>query len=245
MNLKFTMRKRDLYELISKEKQRLHITQRDYPINIFELCKRFSNVVIKEVNFITKDLRGLVRIASNKNENHVILVNSNKTFEEKNYHGTHEFAHILTITDSPGTTLQCFEKIRPNQDTYIEWLANEGAAEFLMPYREVLPFVKKESESFDESSLPILDLTERLSSMYNVSFTVAQNRIRNLSYEIWQYLHGFNIDEIEILSKSEQVKKNIHIEALPEIENNMLFKLWASEPQQPFFYYSTSYRFAI
>lgn len=239
------MKKRQLYELISNEKQRLHITQQDYPINIFELCKKFKNVVIAEADFQTKNLRGLVRLASNKDENHVILVNGNKTFEEKNYHGTHEFTHILTIKDSPGTTLQCFDKVLPHQDSYIEWLANEGAAELLMPYKEVLPFIKRESQSFNESTFPILDLTEQLSSMYNVSFAVAQNRICNLSYEIWQYLHGFNIDEIEILSKSEQIKRNINIETLLDVENNMFKKLWSHEPQQPFFCYSTSYKFAI
>lgn len=134
-------------------------------------------------------MRGIVRIAKNRDENHVILLNENKSFVEQNYHGFHELTHILTV-DEPGTTLNCFGNTRPNQNSYIEWLANEGAAEFLMPYKEILPIIRNESKTFDEHSMPIFDLSEKLSNMYNVSTVVVQNRISSLSYEIWQYLSG-------------------------------------------------------
>lgn len=112
-------------------------------------------------------MRGIVRIAKNRDENHVILLNENKSFVEQNYHGFHELTHILTV-DEPGTTLNCFGNTRPNQNSYIEWLANEGAAEFLMPYKEILPIIRNESKTFDEHSMPIFDLSEKLSNMYNV-----------------------------------------------------------------------------
>lgn len=121
-------------------------------------------------------MRGIVRIAKNRDENHVILLNENKSFVEQNYHGFHELTHILTV-DEPGTTLNCFGNTRPNQNSYIEWLANEGAAEFLMPYKEILPIIRNESKTFDEHSMPIFDLSEKLSNMYNVSTVVVQNRI--------------------------------------------------------------------
>lgn len=242
------MNKRQLYELVSKAKRELDITEQDYPINIFNLCKYYSNVIIEEVDFHTKDLRGLVHIAENASENHVILVNKNKTFEEKNYHGAHEFMHIITNDNAPGTTLRCFDKIRPNQNTYVEWLANEGAAELMMPYREILPLVKEESDFFSLSTLPIHELTKQLSYTYSVSTMVAQNRLNNLAYEIWQYLNGVEIDNIEILSYNEQKKRNIQIESLPDIENKMIRSILSShfpEPQRPFFHYSSSYKFAI
>lgn len=248
MKIREIMTKLQLYELVSKVKKELDITEQDYPINIFNLCSYYSNVVIKEVDFHTKDLRGLVHIAENKNENHVILVNKNKTFEEKNYHGTHEFMHIITIDNSPGTTLRCFDKIRPNQNAYIEWLANEGAAELMMPYREILPLVKEASEHFCLSALPIHQLTEQLSYTYSVSTMVAHNRLNNLAYEIWQYLNGVEINDIEILSYNEQKKRNIQIDSLPDIENKMIRSVLSSrfsETQRPFFHYSSSYKFAI
>lgn len=62
-------------------------------------------------------MRGIVRIAKNRDENHVILLNENKSFVEQNYHGFHELTHILTV-DEPGTTLNCFGNTRPNQNSY-------------------------------------------------------------------------------------------------------------------------------
>lgn len=193
-------------------------------------------------------MRGIVRIAKNRDENHVILLNENKSFVEQNYHGFHELTHILTV-DEPGTTLNCFGNTRPNQNSYIEWLANEGAAEFLMPYKEILPIIRNESKTFDEHSMPIFDLSEKLSNMYNVSTVVVQNRISSLSYEIWQYLSGTDIDKIQWMSHSEQQRKGINVDSLLDIENKMFDACWNYEqtkvPIKPFFFYSKDYIFAV
>ncbi len=191
-------------------------------------------------------MRGIVHIAENKKENHVILLNANKSQIEQNYHGFHEFTHILT-TDEPGTTINCFEKIKPNQNTYIEWLANEGAAEFVMPYREILPIIKEESKSFDSYSYPVCGLIEYLAYKYNVSTIVAKNRIVNLSYEIWQHINGVNIDDIEIMSFAEQKRNNIHVDSLLDIEDYKHAETYFSENEtpKPFFSYSNSYKLAI
>lgn len=193
-------------------------------------------------------MRGIVRIAKNRDENHVILLNENKSFVEQNYHGFHELTHILTV-DEPGTTLNCFGNTRPNQNSYIEWLANEGAAEFLTPYKEILPIIRNESKTFDEHSMPIFDLSEKLSNMYNVSTVVVQNRISSLSYEIWQYLSGTDIDEIQLMSHSEQQRKGINVDSLLDIENKMFDACWNYEqtkvPIKPFFFYSKDYIFAV
>lgn len=211
-------------------------------------AKKFKNVKIKTLPFSTYDLRGIVRIAKNRDENHVILLNENKSFVEQNYHGFHELTHILTV-DEPGTTLNCFGNTRPNQNSYIEWLANEGAAEFLMPYKEILPIIRNESKTFDEHSMPIFDLSEKLSNMYNVSTVVVQNRISSLSYEIWQYLSGTDIDKIQLMSHSEQQRKGINVDSLLDIENKMFDACWNYEqtkvPIKPFFFYSKDYIFAV
>lgn len=126
---------------MSNLKKRLGITVSDYPLDIFELCSVISNVEIRALPFVTPDLRGMVNLAKKKDENHVILVNSNKSFEEQNFHGFHELMHIPTV-DKSGTILRCYDRIRPNQDSYLEWLANEGAAEFAVPYKMILPMIK-------------------------------------------------------------------------------------------------------
>lgn len=62
--------------------------------------------------------------------------------------------------------------------------------------------------------MPIFDLSEKLSNMYNVSTVVVQNRISSLSYEIWQYLSGTDIDKIQLMSHSEQQRKGINVDSL-------------------------------
>lgn len=226
---------------MDKYRKQLGITNMKYPLNIFDLCDRFKNVEIAAMPFNTKDLRGIVHIAESDNENHVILLNSNKSKPEQNYHGFHEFAHILTV-DEPGVTINCFDKTKPNQNGYIEWLANEGAAELVMPYKEILPYIKKGIKYYDEcSSCPIYALTSDMSSKYGVTSTVAQYRITSLSYEIWQYLNGTPIDRIKVLSHSEQQRQNIKIESLFDIENNMLNEMWLGNDRKPFFCYSKTY----
>ena len=176
------MNKSNLYKCINFHKNQLSITSRDYPLNIFDICtQKISNVKIDAVPFKTDNLRGMVSISPNKNENHVILVNGNKSIEEQNYYGFHELCHIITV-DRPGTTISCFDRVLPNQDSYLEWLANEGAAEFIMPYKYILRDVKECSSYFDNYSFPIWELTEILSKKYGVSTTVAQNRLNSLSY---------------------------------------------------------------
>ena len=212
-----------------------------YPLDIFELCDRIKNVEIAAIPFNTKNLRGIVHIAENANENHVILINSNNSKLEQNYHGFHEFAHILTA-DEPGVTINCLEEIKPNQTDYIEWLANEGAAELVMPYKEILPYIKEGIKYYDKcTSCPVYALTSDMSSKFGVTSTVAQYRITSLSYEIWQYLNGTPIERIRILSHSEQQRRNIKIESLFDIENNMLSEMLFGNDRKPFFCYSKSY----
>lgn len=135
------MNKAELYQLVSNLRNQFKITFSDYPLNIFKFCSRIDNVEIITVPFYTRDLRGMVSLADNVKENNVILVNCNKSFVEQNFHGFHELMHIPTA-DKPGTVLKCYEQVKPNQDSYLEWLANEGAAEFVVPYKIILPIIK-------------------------------------------------------------------------------------------------------
>lgn len=138
------MNKAELYKLVSDLRKQFKISDSDYPLNIFSLCSRITNVEIEAVPFITRDLRGMVSLAKNNNENNVILVNSNKSFEEQNFHGFHELMHIPTA-DERGTVLRCYERLKPNQNSYIEWLANEGAAEFTVPLKILKSFIDSKS----------------------------------------------------------------------------------------------------
>lgn len=201
-------------------------------MNIFKLCSRISNVEIAAAPFKTHDLRGMVSLARNNNENNVILVNSNKSFEEQDFHGFHELMHIPTV-DKPGAMLRCYERVRPNQDSYLEWLANEGAAEFTVPYKILLPMIKDKYSDLIRN-IGTWDFCIKNAAIFGVSPTVLQNRIDNLKYEVDQYLNGVPLDKVEILSKRKQDDRGIVVQSLVEMENQRLSVMWDAthSPQQ-------------
>lgn len=188
------------------------------------MCSEIGDVEIKAVPFNTRDLRGMVSLAKNDKENNVILVNSNKSFEEQNFHGFHELMHIPTV-DEPGTILRCYERVKPNQDSYLEWLANEGAAEFVVPYKILLPIIKNKYSDLIQG-FGTWDFCNEYSYKFGVSNTVMQYRIETLKYEIDQYLNGVALDEIEILSKRKQDDRGIIVQSLVEMENQRLSVMW-------------------
>ncbi|MCR5479328.1 MAG: ImmA/IrrE family metallo-endopeptidase [Ruminococcus sp.] len=157
----------------------------------------------------------MAQLANSESDINCILINSNLSQTELNFHGTHELMHIYLPSESKGTTFRCYDKIRPYQDSYLEWLANEGAAELLMPYKWFI---------VDFSELYKLYSTDRtrwiqhyqfftpfdlLAHKYHVSTMVVKNRIRNLSYEIQQYNQGVDINRIRILSNTQQERLGI------------------------------------
>ena len=205
-------------------KQQFNINPSDYPVDIFEICKRISNVEIQAVPFKTADLRGMVSLANNVSEAHVILVNSNKSFQEQNFHGFHELMHIPTA-DQPGTLLRCYDTVKPNQNSYMEWLANEGAAEFVVPYKLLLPMIKDEFSDMI-TGIGTWQFCEDHSDDFGVSPIVLQNRIDSLKYETYQYLNGVPLDKIEILSWNKQKQRGINVKSLVELESERLRRMW-------------------
>ena len=193
-------------------------------MNIFKLCSEIGDVEIKAVPFNTRDLRGMVSLAKNDKENNVILVNSNKSFEEQNFHGFHELMHIPTV-DEPGTILRCYERIKPSQDSYLEWLANEGAAEFTVPYKILLPMIKDRYSDLIQD-FGTWDFCLENSAKFGVSTTVMQYRIDTLKYEIEQYMNGVPLEKIEILSNNKLNQRGIKVKSLVDMENERMVLSW-------------------
>lgn len=184
-------------------------------------------------------------VAGKSNNTNYILVNSNLSIQEQNFHGIHELIHIYTSKPHSGQKFNCYDRVKPNQSSYIEWVANEGSAELILPYKELLPFIKDNISSFDNKTLPIWGLTYLISHKYPVSQTVVQNRLNNLKYEIYQYLNGTDINNIEILSSKQQQSRGIYIDSLVDIETKRLMDCLTNHKSivnSSFFDYSESYR---
>lgn len=175
-----------------------------------------------------------------------ILVNSNLSQEEQNFHGMHEFIHIALDNGNGGHTFKCYDRVKPFQNSYVEWLANEGAAELILPHDVLLPYIKEKIKTFDDNILGVYNLVYEIACIYKVSPVVVQNRLNSLRYEIYQYLYGCDINNIKIISKTQQKKLGIEIDSLNDIENRRLTETWLNSDKsvivKPFFSYSKSYK---
>lgn len=187
----------------------------------------------------------MASLANEESPVNCILVNSNLSQEEQNFHGTHEFIHIALDDGKGGRTFKCYDKIKPFQNPYTEWLANEGAAELILPHDVLLPYIKERINTFDDNIIGVYNMIDEIAQIYRVSPVVVQNRLNSLSYEIFQYLSGCDINDIKILSKTQQQRYGIYVDSLNDIENRRLTEVWFGKEQshviKPFFSYSESY----
>lgn len=173
----------------------------------------------------------MATIANDPSDINCILVNSNLSFVEQNFHGIHELIHIVSCPKNSGQTFSCFETVKPNQNSYIEWVANEGAAELLIPYRKLLPIIKQKYPELIRD-LGTYNFCEKYADEFYVTSTVLQHRIDSLKYEIFQYISGTDIDSIQILSKKAQENRGIYIKSLVDLENERLSS-WFSNFKAP------------
>ena len=212
---------------IEELRHKLLINGVNQPFDIFDICSRFGDLDIKSVPFKTNGLRGMAIIADKDSSLNCILVNSNLDSSIQNFHGFHELMHICFASKNQGQTFTCYDKVQPHQNKYSEWLANEGAAELLVPYKELLPLIKSNYAHLTQG-IGTFEFCEKISSKFRVSPTVIQNRIISLAYEIKQYISGVDIDNIRILSKNQQIKENINLKSLVDLEEERILATFKS-----------------
>lgn len=199
--------KKKLYNEVDKLKYELglELTSDIYPIDSKKLGKyNCKNLIIDEIPFPSQYICGILYKGDNSTS---IALNSNRETYQQNFDCMHELIHYF-FHDISYCQLMCSEK-NINQDSYIEWQANEGAAQFLVPYQIFIPkyleLEKKYAHSFWED-----DSIEELAEYFNVSYSVIKNRINNLENEILQYKKGTNINSLVVISKSKAISLGLN-----------------------------------
>ena len=217
----------------------LHSDLQNYPLDLVTLFENSEDLDFAKLPFQTHSLRGMAIKAENARQNDIILLNSHLSPVEQNFYCAHELIHLCLHRDLKGNTFHCYEKVRPNQNPFIEWHANEGAAELLVPYTLILPLIA-ESRIFSSrhALLDIYDLKAELAKRFLVTEAVINYRLEGLKYEIFQYLSGTPLEEIEILSNNQQKKQDIYISSLNELAydnwQGMPDESWEGEKDIPF-----------
>lgn len=190
------MTKQRLYWLVEK-------IRRDYGINYpppydaRTLCTSVFGLHLNTIDLKTPKLRGMSHIPSRS-----IVIDSKKTDSEQNFYCMHEIIHQTVHKNRPTKSYSCYDETQADQDPFIEWEANEGAAQFLIPYQDFIPRVAMYFNAYSPHAL--WGLQEMLSDHYFVSQQVIGIRLDSLSYEIDQYRQGVSMENIELLSRTQR-----------------------------------------
>lgn len=221
------MTKAELYKNTDCIREYLNIRRRDYPLNISSLCEQ-QKIKVETIPFKTKGLRGMAFIGETMEED-IIFLNRHRGEKELNFDCGHELMHLIYHRNKRNS-FNCYESVLLQQDKYIEWQANESAAELLVPYKIFLPLVKSTYKYFDDF-MNIMAFKRKTAQLFGVSESVISHRLDNLKYEIYQYLNNVPLDEVIIMSNSQQQSNNIVVESINDIENRLLnidFERWFS-----------------
>lgn len=217
----FYLTKAGLYTQVTNLRCRLGLGPDEYGLNMLDLCKN-KGIKVSEHPFTTPGLRAMAQVGDDIYPDAVIL-NSARNHTEQNVDCAHECIHLSFHRNEPCNAFQCFETALPNQNKYLEWQANEGGAELLVPYKTLLPIIKKNFHCL-KTYLDIYLLKEELIYRYNVTEAVITYRLESLKYEIEQYINGIPVTNLHILSYSSQLKKGIKIKSLNNIAMDDLSK---------------------
>jgi len=171
----------------------------DQPIMLVDILSLYARCDVEYCNFKTPGLCGVAMVGDKMD---TIVLNTNRSPEEQNFDCGHEFIHLTEhrhIQDS----FNCFTKAKPQQNTFHEWQANEGSAQFLVPYQDFIP---RFSHLF---SLNCGDIVSALAEHYYVTTQVINIRLDSLSYEIDQYRAGTPLSQLELLSRNQRRRRGI------------------------------------
>lgn len=226
--------KAGLYYEINTLRNRLGIKQNEYGFDIINYCMK-NDILVEAVPFATKGLRGMACVG-NEYEKDVILLNSKRDSIEQNFDCCHEVVHLGIHRYLGKKTFNCIDRVYAKQDEYLEWQANEGAAELFMPYYLIVQYVGSRYREL-ETSKDISKLKTQISSIFNVTKTVVEIRLESLKYEIKQYAFGVPLNDIEVLSASQQRERNINVKSINEMEK--WFYKDEQKPQNYFINFNT------
>lgn len=192
--------KKALYEQVDKLKIKLDLKAAEFPINALDLAYKYC--VNLEVQYL--EFEKLCAILHKSPTTTTLALNKLRSPFSQNFDCMHELIHYFLHDNQSAFNCMDFDGFK--QNGYLEWQANEGAAQALVPYQEFIPlYVKIAIENKNEFYL--YKIINSLASHFHVTEHVINNRIRSLQYEIYQYFTlNTPIKDLKILSHSKQQK---------------------------------------
>lgn len=211
--------KAKLYAMVERLRTHLDVSFSSYPLSVPSiLSNERYRVQVESGPFKTKGLQAMVKINFDEKGTALIMLNDYRCKDEQNFDCAHELIHIAYHQCTGAQSFQCYEKALPTQNPYLEWQANEGGAELLVPYRLLLPRIKANDNMILSGWSEIYRLKEKLAEDFGVSMGVINIRFESLRYEIDHYLNGTPIEKIELLSHNQQKQRGIVVKSINDLE---------------------------
>lgn len=202
--------KSELYDHIRKIRQNLGLT---YPLDLVQVIKNNDNIRISTADFSTNGLRGIAYIARKETEPDLIFLSNNRTEFEQNLDCAHELVHLSLHRNNNARRFNSNEALPADQSALLEWQAEEGAAELIMPYKKFIPIFCLLVDVCQDSWELFESLKMRMATLFKVTPNIIADRIENLRYEIYQYEQGISIDRLHLISIAEQEANGIDIKS--------------------------------
>lgn len=205
--------KTQLYLYVDKIRKNLNL-QSD-PVNALEVCNKIENINLTSYPFKTNGLCASALVGEKVDQ---IILNSNRNSKEQNFDCSHELIHLRKHWTKQNGIFKCFDSQK--QNSFYEWEANEGSAEFLVSYNDFLPLLK-DNYLFLNTYSSIEQFKVWLSDYFSVSYVTIHYRIDNLKYEFEQYLRGTPLDKIKFLSNTELKNNKLVIQSLNDKQKSL------------------------
>lgn len=194
------MTKSELYEKIEclSHSYSISLEQR-VGFDPFSFAQQFADLAIIIWPFLTSKIFAILF----KDDFSTMVLNRNRDLLSIKFDCMHELIHYFWHDKN---IYHCtYKNGKAEIKYYYEWEANEGAAEFLVPYKILIPLIFQDGYILLNKNIII----EKLSKIFKVSEAVIELRLATLEYEIYQYSKGVPLNEIELLSKRQQEIKKI------------------------------------
>lgn len=214
--------KAELYRIAAVLREKLDLNGQSSAEMVLQRIQSQPNIRIAYLPFHSPSLRGMCSPGEPGQED-IILLSSQLSDRERGFYAAHEWIHLCCHRNEQKAPFRCNDYTTPQQDSYLEWQANEGAAEILMPWQLVLRYILDNPPDLS-SRTSLVRLRLRLADYFGVSDQMAAVRLESLRYEIACALSGQSLNTIELLSFHEQQRRGIWIQSLEETARELFLQ---------------------
>ena len=215
--------KAELYQAAEQIREGLKLPEFYRSEEVFQRIAQREESILSLVPFHSTGLQGMASIGE-PGERDVILLSAHLDERERGFYAAHELVHLTCHRTEKKGAFRCFSSNVPMQDDYLEWQANEGAAEILMPWRLFLREVSDFSPDLTRRT-DIQRLRLHLAGRFGVTDGMVAVRLESLKYELYRAMQGEDPSTFSPISAREQLRRNITVPSLNDMER----QLWSKE----------------